>query len=121
MQNGTKIADDTAMSLNAVVTGVQDVTGTINEISDASEAQARSISQVTLGIDQISSVIQTNSATAEESAAASEELSGQAQLLKDLVSQFRLKPSGGPEHEAYAEPYEAGRQEIPGAVCSDKY
>ncbi|MCH1948821.1 methyl-accepting chemotaxis protein [Enterocloster sp. OA13] len=121
VQNGTKIADDTAMSLNAVVTGVQDVTGTINEISDASEAQARSISQVTLGIDQISSVIQTNSATAEESAAASEELSGQAQLLKDLVSQFRLKPSGGPEHEAYAEPYEAGRQEIPGAVCSDKY
>ena len=46
--------------------------------------------QVTQGIDQVSSVVQTNSATAEESAAASEELSGQAQLLKKLISQFRL-------------------------------
>ena len=94
VENGTKIADETAMSLNEVVTGVQDVTGTINEISSASEAQARSISQVTQGIDQISSVVQTNSATAEESAAASEELSGQAQILKNLVGQFQLKTDG---------------------------
>jgi methyl-accepting chemotaxis protein len=42
-------------------------------------------------VDQISSVVQTNSATAEESAAASEELSGQAQILKSLVGRFRLK------------------------------
>lgn len=48
------------------------------------------ISQVTEGLDQISSVVQTNSATSEESAAASEELSSQAQLLKNLVSQFHL-------------------------------
>ena len=42
-------------------------------------------------MNQISSVVQTNSATAEESAAASEELSGQAQILNDLVSKFTLK------------------------------
>ena len=42
------------------------------------------------GVDQISSVVQNNSATAEESAAASEELSGQAQLLKDLVAKFKF-------------------------------
>lgn len=100
VENGTKIADDTAMSLNEVVTGVQDVTGTINEISNASEVQAKSISQVTQGIDQISSVIQTNSATAEESAAASEELSGQAQILKNLVSQFRLKSAGDADYKS---------------------
>ena len=123
VENGTKIADETAMSLNEVVTGVQDVTGTINEISNASEAQARSISQVTQGIDQISSVIQTNSATAEESAAASEELSGQAQILKNLVSQFRLKSSGGAEYGAYADPREGNRQETPApiSVGGDKY
>ena len=46
---------------------------------------------MTQGIDQISSVVQTNSATAEESAAASEELSGQAQVLKNLVGQFKLR------------------------------
>ena len=50
---------------------------------------------MTQGIDQISSVVQTNSATAEESAAASEELSGQAQLLKNLVGQFKLQNRGG--------------------------
>ena len=43
------------------------------------------------GIDQISSVVQTNSATAEESAAASEELSGQSQIMRNLVEKFQLK------------------------------
>ncbi|MEG0878813.1 MAG: methyl-accepting chemotaxis protein, partial [Oscillospiraceae bacterium] len=50
-----------------------------------------SIAQVTMGVDQISAVVQTNSATAEESAAASEELSGQAEMLKELVKKFKLK------------------------------
>ena len=52
--------------------------------------QAIAVNQVTQGIDQISSVVQTNSATAEQSAAASEELSGQAQIMKGLVQQFKL-------------------------------
>lgn len=112
VENGTKIADETALSLNEVLTGVQDVTGTINEISSASEAQARSISQVTLGIDQISSVIQTNSATAEESAAASEELSGQAQILKNLVSQFHLKSDDLAEHGAPKASYDTDRPAV---------
>ena len=43
------------------------------------------------GIDQISGVVQMNSGTAEESAAASEELSAQAQLLKELIGKFKLK------------------------------
>ena len=53
--------------------------------------------QVTIGIDQISSVVQTTSATAEESAASSEELSDQARKLKELVGQFRLKKAAIPE------------------------
>jgi len=122
VENGTKIADETAMSLNEVVTGVQDVTGTINEISSASEAQARSISQVTQGIDQISSVVQTNSATAEESAAASEELSGQAQILKNLVSQFRLKTTGGSSFGTQAEAHASvSRPSSPVSAGGDKY
>lgn len=88
---GTKIADETASSLMSAVKNVDTVTSSITEITDASVEQSQSISQVTLGVDQISSVVQTNSATAEESAAASEELSGQAQLMKDLISKFRLK------------------------------
>ncbi|MBU4539804.1 hypothetical protein [uncultured Acetobacterium sp.] len=44
-----------------------------------------------LGIEQVSQVVQTNSATAEESAASSEELSGQAELLMKMVGEFKLK------------------------------
>ena len=94
VDRGTRIANETADALNQVVDGVQSVTVTIDNISSASDDQAASIGQVTQGIDQISSVVQTNSATAEESAAASEELSGQAQILKNLVGQFRLKTDG---------------------------
>lgn len=93
VRNGTKIADETAVSLTEVVEGVTEITSVIARISDASGEQAASISQVTTGIDQISSVVQTNSATAEESAAASQELSGQSQMLKDMVNRFELLPA----------------------------
>ncbi len=91
VENGTRIADETAQSLYQVVNGVNEMTAIIGQISEASSAQAHSISQVTLGIDQISSVVQTNSATAQESAAASEELSSQSQMMKNLVNRFKLK------------------------------
>ena len=91
VERGKSIADETALSLADVVNGVGEVSTTISQISEASVQQASSIRQVTQGIDQISSVVQTNSATAEVSAEASEELSGQSQLLKYLVGQFKLK------------------------------
>lgn len=93
VNDGTRIVDNTARSLNLVVEGTKSVVGIVEQISMATKQQADSVAQVTLGIDQISSVVQTNSATAEESAAASEELSGQADLLKGLVGKFRLKDS----------------------------
>lgn len=102
VENGTKIAGETARYLTEAAEGAKEVTATIGKISEASNTQATSISQVTQGVDQISSVVQTNSATAEESAAASEELSGQAQMLKNLVSRFHLKDDGsraGSEYE----------------------
>ena len=60
-------------------------------IWDTSTVQTHMISQVTQGIEQISDVIQTNSATAEESAAASKELSNQALILKKMVGGFKLR------------------------------
>lgn len=91
VENGAKIADNTARSLLAIVDGAKEVASTVDMISAASQEQAAAISQVTQGVDQISNVVQTNSATAEESAAASEELSGQASMLKELVGRFILK------------------------------
>ncbi|MEG0942496.1 MAG: methyl-accepting chemotaxis protein [Angelakisella sp.] len=89
--NGTRIADDTAKSILAVVDEAKLVISLVDEIAAASEEQASSIGELTNGIEQIASVVQTNSATAEESAAASEELSSQAQMLQELVGQFTLQ------------------------------
>lgn len=88
---GSRLSSETEASLAKVVENSQKVLDAVINISQASEEQARAVSQVTVGIDQISSVVQTNSATAEESAAASEELSSQAQVLKRLVNQFKLR------------------------------
>lgn len=90
VSDGTVIADETAHSLNTVVTNAHEVTETINKITLATEEQSHSIQEINLGIEQVSSVVQTNSATAEESAAASQELSSQAQMLKDLMDHFVL-------------------------------
>ena len=94
VQNGTKIAENTAAALTDIVSGVEQVAGLVGSIATASNEQASGIAEVNLGIEQVSQVIQNNSATAEESAAASEELSSQAELLKQMVSRFRLKKSG---------------------------
>ena len=88
---GNQIAEDTQKSLLNVVTSAQQIETNMAQITEASDMQAEALQQVTLGIDQISSVIQTNSATAQESAAASEELFSQSTLLKNLVNRFRLK------------------------------
>ncbi len=90
VENGTRLTNQTAQSLQVVVDKAGAVNQKVFEIAQASEQQADSVSQITIGIDQISSVVQMNSATAEESAAASEELSGQAQMFKTLVGQFKL-------------------------------
>ncbi len=66
------------------------VTGKMGIVVEAIEKQTDAITQVTVGIDRISSVVQTNSATAEQSAAASQELSAEAASLKQLVDSFTL-------------------------------
>ncbi|HWQ78339.1 MAG TPA: methyl-accepting chemotaxis protein [Anaerovoracaceae bacterium] len=93
-QNGTKIADDTASALEEIVAEIEKSAELIKSIADASNEQASGIAQITKGLDQVSQVIQNNSATAEESAAASQELSGQAELLKEMVGRFQLKKDG---------------------------
>lgn len=62
----------------------------IQHIADASIEQDISIQQVSTSLSQVSDVIQLNSATAEESAAVSEEMSSQAQMLKDLIGQLKF-------------------------------
>lgn len=91
VREGTGIADETALSIGRIVVASEEAAKLVHEISKASQEQAAAIAQVTLGIDQISIVVQTNSATSEESAAASEEMSSQAQILKGLVNRFKIR------------------------------
>ncbi len=91
VHKGTQIANDTAESLSKVVESAQTVSHLVDQIAVAAAEQSNAIEQVTVGVDQISSVVQTNSATAEQSAAASEELSQQAHVLKSLVAKFKLR------------------------------
>ncbi|WP_432649499.1 methyl-accepting chemotaxis protein [Huintestinicola sp.] len=91
VENGTGITEQTARAVADVAQRSEEVKNIVAEIAEASTVQANMISQVTQGMEQISGVVQTNSATAEQSAAASEELSGQALILKKLVGGFKLR------------------------------
>ncbi|MGL4362723.1 MAG: methyl-accepting chemotaxis protein, partial [Cellulosilyticaceae bacterium] len=91
VDKGNEIVENTADSFKRIINTTNRTTAVVNDIAKTSEDEANAINQVTLGVDQISEVVQTNSATSEESAAASEELSGQAQMLKSLIERFKLK------------------------------
>lgn len=88
---GSSIAQETASALHQIVEDVERVAKLVDIIADASFAQSQSIEQINLGISQVASVVHTNSATSEESAAASEELASQAELLKQEVNRFRFR------------------------------
>ena len=89
--DGTQIANDTAEALYRIIQEVESAAVVVAEIASASQEQADGIGQVNIAINQVSDVVQSNSATSEQSAAASEELAGQAQALKDMVSRYKLK------------------------------
>ncbi len=90
VQHGGELTQKTADSLSTVADGSRKAVDTLNKITIAYHEQADRLSEIAKGVDQIADVVQTNSATAEESAAASEELSGQANMMRDQVAHFKL-------------------------------
>ena len=90
VSEGSQVVSRVTESLEQTNKLAGNVTTQVNLVVEAVENQTTALAQVTEGIDQISSVVQTNSATAQESAAASEELSAEANGLKQLVDGFTL-------------------------------
>ncbi len=90
---GSAIADETAKSLTNIIEGITRASDLVSEIASASNEQALAIDQISDALGQIDGVTQSNTSNAEESAAAAEELSGQANQLMQLIAMFQLKDS----------------------------
>jgi methyl-accepting chemotaxis protein len=88
---GADIAGETAVAFQDIYSGIVSASDIIGKINTASNEQTVSVERINQAIIQVSTVVQTNTATAEESAAASEELSGQAATLKEKVDSFKLR------------------------------
>ena len=91
MDEGVQAAQDTADSMLDVVAHADKMSKLIDGIADYTKEQDANATEITRGVEQIAIVVQTNVATAEGSAAASEQLSGQASMLRELVAKFRLR------------------------------
>lgn len=91
VEQGTKIAQQTAEELGAITVSISRTTTLMAEISAASNEQAQAISLISKGLSHIDLVTQQNTANAEEIAASAEELAGQAQLLQNSLTRFKLR------------------------------
>lgn len=90
ISKGTELAVHTNDTFKEIVTNTEEVLAVVSKIIDASDTQLDSIDQISESVTQISSVVQINSATSEESAAASYELSNQANRMRNLIEEFKL-------------------------------
>ena len=91
VENGSQIANQTAESLNTVVTSISEIVESIDSIAQNTQKQSEAINHVSTYVEQLSEVTQNNSAASEQSAAAAEELAGQANTMKRLTGKFTLK------------------------------
>lgn len=110
VKEGSDIATKTNETLGSVVEIASKNVETINKISELSQAQTHAINEINNGMEQIATVVQANSATSEESAAASEEMSSQAHMMNGVVAQFKLKNIA--EHNLTKKTESQERQEV---------
>jgi methyl-accepting chemotaxis protein len=91
VKEGSEIVKRVADSLQQAASLAGSTVTSVQSISEAVDQESVSVAQVAEGIHQISAVVQTNSATSEESAAASEELATQSSLMKEMMRKFKLR------------------------------
>lgn len=89
--SGSIISMQTAKAIDDIMERTMGNAELVAQIAQASSEQAAAISQVVIGIEQVAEVVHRNSTTAEQSAAASEEVSRQANQLREFIGQFKIK------------------------------
>lgn len=90
VEKGMVIANDTASQLGVVVDNSRHIVDEVNNIADVLNTQTETIKQVDDGIEDINDVVQTNSATSQECAAASQDMSTQADTLRGLIATLKI-------------------------------
>ncbi len=91
---GTRIASQTAESLNEIVQGVAKNASIASEISGYTTQQAEAIRDISASMDQMATVVTMTSSLSQETAATSQQMSSQAQALTDMVNRFKLRDDG---------------------------
>ena len=91
VEKGSVIAAETGAALSEIVEHIDKIVDIMSRIAVASNEQATAITQIDMALGQVSQVVQSNSATSEQCAAASEELSNQAIKLRELIANFKLR------------------------------
>lgn len=90
VEKGMVIAGQTAAQLEEVAENSKVITTEVTNIAETLETQTTEIKQINEGIEQINDVVQTNSATSEECAAASQEMSSEAESLREMIRKFKF-------------------------------
>jgi len=116
-KNGVDIANEVSKVLEEIVQSVGKTTDLVSEIAAASQEQAQGIDQVNTAVSQMDKVTQQNAANAEESASASEELSAQAESMKEIVGQL-VAMVGGRGSQSRSEGAGPARPGAPGNIES---
>lgn len=91
IEEGNQVAQKAADSMEAVVQGINDISDTSKMLSENSNQQIAALREAEKGVEQISEVVQSNSAASEECSATSEELSAQAEAMNEMIAQFVLR------------------------------
>jgi methyl-accepting chemotaxis protein len=116
VEAGLAAAQATSESFDRIVGDVVKTADLIGEIAAASNEQAQGISQLSAGLTQIDQVTQRNTASAEQTAAASGQLSSSAARVRDLLGRFRTGAATSDEPRAptpLAQPAPARRVAAP--------
>lgn len=87
---GVLLAEETAQQLEEIADNSKIITQEVAGIAETFADQTVEIQQINQGIEQINDVVQNNSATSEECAAASQEMNGEADHLRDMIREIKV-------------------------------